>query len=240
MIRLITTCLLVLALALPAVADDDGDAPAAGAAATTTASPRPAFTPEQQRQMMRDGMARYEANRAVTATHARLAALAGSWDMAYRVSMGPGSPQWASFDGVATFEPVLGGRYLLQRTRSTSPMGTTEGLGLLGYDNRRERYESVWLDEASTSMNFSVTEDGTDPDAPASRTGRFYDPYLDQESATRETLTFRDDGTLFLAVEVHQPLDGSWWRFLEITYTRPAAARAADPDPEAVAPDDAE
>jgi hypothetical protein len=81
--------------------------------------------------------------------HAELAKKAGSWETHIKVRMSPDMP-WMESDGKAEKKSVLGGRYL-EEDASFSMMGMPmQGLQLIGFDNKKQEYISLWADTGST------------------------------------------------------------------------------------------
>jgi hypothetical protein len=83
--------------------------------------------------------------------HKMLQTFAGKWDASLKMWMDPSQPASES-KGTEVCEPILGGRYL-QATFSTTMMGMPmEGHSLMGYDNFRQKYFFVWIDNFGTGM----------------------------------------------------------------------------------------
>ena len=78
--------------------------------------------------------------------HQKLDFFAGEWETATTVMGRPVE------HGTQTIKWILGGRYL-QSTVTGMLMGQSfEGLGLMGYDNYKKKYTSVWCDNQSTTL----------------------------------------------------------------------------------------
>jgi len=84
--------------------------------------------------------------------HQHLQPLAGTWKCASKFRQVPDAP-WNESASDATFEWILGGRFLQQKVKSPAteafPMDF-EGMGLLGYDNLGKKYLSIWMDNMMT------------------------------------------------------------------------------------------
>lgn len=79
------------------------------------------------------------------AEHARLATLAGRWDVVQTMWTSPGkAPQVDR--GSATITPVLNGSRLRQELHIDAKDKPFDGLGYLGYDNTGREYYSTWMD----------------------------------------------------------------------------------------------
>jgi len=85
------------------------------------------------------------------ADHLVLVPLAGKWTYTARSWMKPGDKVQVS---TATEENswVLGGRFLKQEFKGNWNGQPFEGLGYIGYDNIRQEYQSVWMDNFATGL----------------------------------------------------------------------------------------
>lgn len=122
-------------------------APAASAA-TPAAKPDAAAAAKQQKEM--EDMMKLAMP---GAQHEKLKACVGTWNATVKSFMGGPEPQVSR--GVAEMQMVLGGRYLEQKYKGTFMNQPFEGQGLTGFDNQRNVYQSVWVDNISTWMMVS-------------------------------------------------------------------------------------
>ena len=96
--------------------------------------------------------------------HKAMADVVGTWDLVSEMTA-PGG-QAMSTKGTATFETILGGRYLVQKVKADPMMpggGPFEGLGIEGYDRVAKQYFSTWFDNMGTGHMDSTgqrSEDG--------------------------------------------------------------------------------
>ncbi len=86
-----------------------------------------------------------------TETHKTLASMAGKWTYS--------SKWWHSAEsqpeeskGTSNMKMILGGRYLQQEVKGKAMGMPFEGLSLTGYDNLKERIDTLWIDSMSTGM----------------------------------------------------------------------------------------
>lgn len=120
--------------------------------------------------------------------HKALEPLAGTWTYVGQWWMSPEAPP-ESMTGTAVNTFIFGGRFLKQdflgEAEGHPPF---EGLGLIGYDNLRKEYQSIWLDNMVTGMMTS--------------TGQF--------DATTQTLA--DQGTFScpMTMETHRLVRSEW------------------------------
>lgn len=88
------------------------------------------------------------------APHQFLTKMAGKWTTAQKMWMDPSQPPMES-KGSAEMTLVLGGRFLHQRYTGTFMGMPFEGSGLMGYDNYRQQYTSVWADNMGTAITLA-------------------------------------------------------------------------------------
>ena len=80
-----------------------------------------------------------------------LDAFAGSWDYTLKMWM---SAQATAEESTGSDEAkwILGGRFLQHTSTGTSMGQPFEGIGMIGFDNKRKEYQSIWIDNMSTGM----------------------------------------------------------------------------------------
>ena len=89
--------------------------------------------------------------------HEKLNALVGKWTTKTKLFMaGPDGPAQES-DGQAVFRWVLGKRFLQQEHSGSMLNEKTEGIGMLGYDNFKKKFTSVWFESVGTA---TLTSEG--------------------------------------------------------------------------------
>ena len=155
--------------------------------------------------------------------HKALEPLVGTWTYTAQWWMTPdAAPQMMT--GTVVNGLIFGGRFLKQDFHGTVGDGQPpfEGLGLLGYDNIRKAYQSVWCDNMATGMMTStgtfdaatstLTEQG---DVSCPITGEAHRPY-------RSALTVVDTDHHTYESYMRGP-DGQEYRAMEILYTRSAS-----------------
>jgi hypothetical protein len=149
--------------------------------------------------------------------HAKLAERAGEWTFTTRMWQHPGAEPEESA-GTATTEMILGGRYLVDKTKGTAMGMPFEGLGITGYDNLNKELVGVWVDSFGTGImtsRGSCNEDwsvckyegvGPDPMSGANKTVRMVDRKIDEDT--------------FVFEMYDKTPDGQEWKAFEITYKR--------------------
>lgn len=85
------------------------------------------------------------------AAHKVLEPVVGTWATTVRGWMKPGDKPQESM-GTGENSWVFGGRFLKQEFKGTWAGQPFEGLGYTGHNNMKGQYESIWLDNMSTSM----------------------------------------------------------------------------------------
>jgi len=198
--RAITLVVLVGALALlasrPAVAQQPGD---------------------EEQAAIQAMMEAYEQYGALGAPHKGLARRVGTWKVQARFWMTPGSPPQMS-DGTSEVSLIMDGRYVMERFEMKTPDGPFHGLGIVGYDNIKKRYQSIWVDAMSTGI---MTAEGPgDLDARSIEyTGQEPDPVSHAYKPYRSVERQLDDDTRRLETFETSP-DGKEFKAMELFYTR--------------------
>ena len=151
--------------------------------------------------------------------HARLARLAGIWDV--ELSMwSPGGDAPVKAAAVAENEMILGGRFLQSRVRGGEPPMQIESLVLTGFDRRYGRYTTVGFDTWGT---YYVTAAGRIEDSLITMHGTDEDPIAGHTQVYDMNLRFVDQDTYVTDVTftdaVHAQGKGSFKAF-EAVYRR--------------------
>ena len=149
--------------------------------------------------------------------HAALAPLAGSWTYTAQFWMKPGGePQSMTGDAVNTL--IFGGRFLKQEIGGEMQEGQPpfEGLGILGYDNIRKEYQTVWFDNMNTSImqgkgafdasTQTLTDQGDFSCPVTGEAHRWYRAAMkvvDPNHTTYESYTRTPEGQEFKSMEIH-------------------------------------
>jgi len=151
--------------------------------------------------------------------HAALAPFEGTFRATVKLWMGPGEPHVST--GTMVNEWDLGGRFLKQTytgDASDGPFPNFEGRGFWGYNTVTNKYEGLWIDNASTMMQ---TETG-DHDPAAGRwtmTGEMPNPETGAMMTKRTVITLTSDDEHLMEMFFSGP-DGAEFKAMEIAYTR--------------------
>ncbi len=150
--------------------------------------------------------------------HEHLAPLVGKWDYTVKMWMYPGSAAEES-TGTAENKWILGGRYLLQKMHGEMEGETFEGISLLGYDNFREEYVSLWIDSMTTGFMLSRgTCDGTG--RVITYTGTHDEIHTEQKDKYFKAVNRMLGPDRFLYEMYAKGPDGKEFKTLEVTSTR--------------------
>lgn len=154
-----------------------------------------------------------------TEHHARLAPFAGTFNAHVSMWMGPGEPHVSTGTMVNSIE--LGGRFIEQRYKghdTDGPFPNFEGRGWWGYNTLDNRYEGMWIDNATTMLQI---EHGRFDDARSAwiMDGTMTNPETGQPMAKRTIVTLEDDDHHSMEMYFSTP-DGREFKAMEIRYTR--------------------
>lgn len=152
--------------------------------------------------------------------HARLQPLVGRWNMMVRSMVAPGQPVQES-TGTAEYKWILGGRYVLEEVRGIAEReGETpyEGMGIMGYDNLKQKYVSVWVDNMMTAI---FASEGTCDASGKVITliGEDTDPITRKTTKIRSVLRIVDENNWVSETYCQGP-DGKEFKAVELAYTR--------------------
>jgi hypothetical protein len=150
------------------------------------------------------------------AEHKVLQTFVGEWNYTARMWVKPGADP-IEMSGSVVRKSIFGGRFIKDEVQNEKPHRNFKGLGLLGYDNTRKKYTTVWVDSMSTAIHTSL---GTlDKDGKVfTFTGTSIDPVSGKEIKGRSVV--RLAGKDRVVMEESRDEGGKWVKMMEITYTR--------------------
>jgi hypothetical protein len=189
-----------------------------GALALIAGQPAVAQQPSKEDQAaMQAMMEAYAKYGALGAPHKGLAKRVGTWKVQARFWMAPGAPPEVS-EGTTEATLILGSHYIMEKFEMSTPDGPFNGVSIIGYDNIKQRYQSIWIDSMSTGV---TTAEGTgDKDARAiDYTGQEPDPASNAYKPYRSVEKQLDDNTRRLETFENGP-DGKEFKVMELFYTR--------------------
>jgi len=174
---------------------------------------RPAETTDQQEMMKR-----MEELGTPGAAHKRLDPIIGTFKSTNRMRMGPDAPEEVT-DGSVTNSWILDGRFLRMDETGSFQGKPFSGLGLIGFDNASQKYQSVWASSMCTTLQ-PAAEGTANANGNVITLSRTYtDPMSGQTKTTREVLTIIDRNRH--TFEWFEPgPDGREYRMISAEYSR--------------------
>jgi hypothetical protein len=88
------------------------------------------------------------------AEHELLKQRVGNWKVRMEMRTAPGATPTVS-EGTATVSLVMGGRYIVDDTRSTIQGQDFQGHSITGFDKLKQKFVSVWIDNFGTGFTIS-------------------------------------------------------------------------------------
>ncbi len=149
--------------------------------------------------------------------HAHLKQFEGSWNGAVKIWMAPGAPPSES-TGTSESKMILGGRYLMGTYKGQYMDKPFEGLSIMGYDNAKKEYASIWIDGGSSGFMYGSGK--CEQDGKVFKTnGEMFDPVTLKNMKSRGVTKFIDKDKYVDEMFMIGP-DGKEFKSMEITYTR--------------------
>lgn len=166
---------------------------------------------------MAEMMKKVEAAGAPGAAHKALDPLVGEWLAEVKSWASPEGPPMLS-KGSAKAEWVMGGRFVREEFHGEMMGKPFHGMSLMGYDNQRKQYNSLWVDDMSTAI---FTSHGT-----AGEAGKVFtfESKMDCPMTGEKDMPVKQVLRILSAdkhvFEMHDPRKGEKSMTMEITYTR--------------------
>ena len=144
--------------------------------------------------------------------HKVLGTLVGEWNHTVKWWMSPDAKPEES-KGTSEIEWIMGGRFIQHEVEGTSMGQPFEGMGVMGYDNEKKQYQSVWIDNMGTGImrgsgNYdpktkTLTDEGTfSCPAEGEKSYRGVTKIIDKDHFTYEMYMAGPDGKEFRAMEI--------------------------------------
>ena len=146
--------------------------------------------------------------------HEKLKSMLGTWKAVVKTWAAPGEPTVTEGTSVNTL--ILGGRYVSQDFKGSMMGQPFQGMGLTGYDNRKQEFTSFWVDNSSTAMMTYAGKLNDKGDELVFK-GRGEGPHglpMDYRTVIRIV----DENTHVFSM--YAPTNGKEALWMEITYTR--------------------
>lgn len=192
-----------------AVADDAAVVVAPAVEADKAAPAAPEMTEEQKVTM--EHMKEFST---INEHHDLLKSLAGTWKTNVKFWMDPaGKPEES--EGTSESKIIMGGRFVEQSFTGTAMGQPFEGRGLVGYDNLKKEYTSIWFDNMSTGIMTgagqydpaakTLTAEGSMSCPVTQETHRWYKDvttFTDEDHYTYESFMRDKDGKEYKAMSI--------------------------------------
>ena len=190
---------------------------AAGALITGLALASEKSDAKKAEPKMEEMMKKVEAAGKPGPEHKALEWLVGDWNAEVKLWMDPSAPPNIT-KGSAKSKWILGNRFVQQEFKGEFMGKPFQGIGLTGYDNMKQKYNSFWIDDVSTAMFTSEGSAGSSGKAitfegtyDCAMTGE-----KDKPSKQIVRIISRDKHIH----EMYDPSKGANTKTMEITYTR--------------------
>jgi len=148
--------------------------------------------------------------------HKMLASCDGEWNEDFTMWMDPAAPP-TKYTSTEKREMIMGGRYQVSKTSGTMMGMPFEGMSLVGYDNAKKTFTSVWIDNFGTGV---TTMEGPWDEKTKSITftGKMVDPLTNKEIGVKQVMKFIDKDTQVM--EMYDNKNGKETKNMEIKFTR--------------------
>ena len=149
--------------------------------------------------------------------HKALEALVGNWNAEVKCWMAPDAPA-AVTKATAKSTWAMNGRFVQQEFKGEFMGKPFRGMSLTGYDNTKQKYNSVWVDDMHTSM-FTSEGEAEDGGKIITCQGKYDCPITGQKDMVMKQVTriISQDKHVF---EMYDLSKGDNLKTMEITYTR--------------------
>lgn len=148
--------------------------------------------------------------------HQEFAQMAGNWNVETKTAM---APEGELMPGTATAKSrtILGGRWLMEEFTSDFMGQKFEGVLLLGYDNLKQEYVSIWLDSMSTWP--SIARGQRNAEGEMEQCGTMFD-VISPNGRPYKHISRQVSENQMHARMVDTLPDGREWTVMEMAYTR--------------------
>jgi len=193
---------------------------AAAAASQDPPPPKPAAPPAQAEMPTAEQMARAMKITRPGPAHERFQKLVGKWDIVMKVSMGGPGAAPIETTGESEFRLILGGRFLVEEVTGSMMGMPFEGMGITGYDNYKNLYESTWVDGMNTHMLRMSGSVDHETGKTLTMYGTMSEPMLNVTDRMVKYVTrwTADDAFVLEVFDLHVSDD---YKVIEIEYKRP-------------------
>jgi hypothetical protein len=160
-------------------------------------------------------MKKIEAAGAPGPAHKALEPLIGKWDVEVKTWMAPEAPPTVT-KGTATATWAMNGRFVQEEFKGEFMGKPFRGVSFTGYDNLKQKFNSVWIDDMHTSL-FTSEGRGEEGNKVVTLEGEYDCPITGQKDVVmKQVLRIISEDKHVL--EMHDASKGG--KTMEITYTR--------------------
>jgi hypothetical protein len=151
------------------------------------------------------------------AAHKALEPLIGSWNAEVKNWMSPDAPPTVT-KATAKVGWIMDGRFIQEEFKGEFMGKPFRGLSLTGFDNTKQKYSNVWIDDMHTAMYTSAGE-AKEGGKVITLEGRYDCPVTGQKDmAMKQVIRVISKDKHIL--EMYDPSKGENAKTMEITYTR--------------------
>lgn len=157
------------------------------------------------------------------AMHQYLAQSIGVWHGRTTMWMAPDADPMYS-ECISTVTAMMDGRFFKVEIEGEMPgMGEFSGLGIYGFDNVSQKFQSTWLDNMSTGM-MQGTGELKDEGKTLAWNYTYNCPITKKPHVMREFERITGKDTKTLEMHMKDPVSGKEYKMMEIAFTRKPAA----------------
>ena len=157
--------------------------------------------------------------------HKHLAKAVGEWTCKTKMWMGPDSSPIES-TGTNTVTSLMDGRYFQSEFKGEIPgMGPFTGLGVYGFDNVSETFQSTWIDNHSTGIMIGEGELASDKRT-MTWNYTYNCPLREKPARMREIEKITGPNTRTLVMYGSDPKSGKEYKMMEMEMTRKTPERS--------------
>lgn len=153
--------------------------------------------------------------------HEKLQAMVGEWDFELTFWHTPDSEPQVS-KGETKIKSIMDGRFLKQKATSEMHGQPFKGMGIIGYNNEKQHYESVWIDNMGTGMMKSTGRYDAEKNA-IIESGTYTCPQTNGDKQFSAVTMFPDENTFTYEWFIYDE-NGESYRAMKIIHTKKAAA----------------
>ncbi|HRP61705.1 MAG TPA: DUF1579 domain-containing protein [Phycisphaerales bacterium] len=156
------------------------------------------------------------------AMHQHLAKSIGVWHGKSTMWMAPDTEPMHS-ECISTVTAIMDGRFFKVEIEGDMPgMGAFSGMGIYGFDNVSQKFQSTWLDNMSTGMMIGTGELSSDSKT-LSWNFTYNCPITKKPHVMREIERMTGADTKTLEMHMTDPISGKEYKMMEIVFTRKPA-----------------